>query len=332
MKIITFFLGCVLCLNSVINEAQVPPILNFQGRVQVGTNDFNGSGLFKFALVSASGAVTYWSNDGSSAGGSQPAVALSLPVTRGLYTIALGNTAVPGMQPISPGVFSNGDVHLRVWFNDQVNGFQQFVPDQRVTTAGYAMLAANAQSATSVPPGTITSAMLVSGAVTADKLAPGAVTAAIAPGSISGSAVTDGSITSDKLAPIPIPTGGILTLVGTNSTNIASNISWLQPPSKEGALQLEYSAITRRPRSLGLTSRVPPPWTVQRPLTTDFSWKEWVREFAGSTDSRRTAIIRFAEGPTVTMSNSFPTAYSIEVSKAGFLEIMTIQSESITIR
>ena len=49
-------------------SAQVPQLLNYQGRVQVGTNDFNGTGHFKFALVNSGGIATYWSNDGTPAG------------------------------------------------------------------------------------------------------------------------------------------------------------------------------------------------------------------------------------------------------------------------
>jgi len=33
---------------------------------------------------------------------------------------------------LSYPVFSNGDIRLRVWFNDGVIGFQQFSPDQRL--------------------------------------------------------------------------------------------------------------------------------------------------------------------------------------------------------
>jgi hypothetical protein len=39
-------------------DAQVPQLINYQGRVAVGTAspvNFNGSGAFKFALVSATG-------------------------------------------------------------------------------------------------------------------------------------------------------------------------------------------------------------------------------------------------------------------------------------
>ena len=34
-------------------HAQVPQLINYQGRVAVGTVNFDGSGQFKFALVNA---------------------------------------------------------------------------------------------------------------------------------------------------------------------------------------------------------------------------------------------------------------------------------------
>jgi hypothetical protein len=304
-------------------------VLNYQGRVQVGTTDFNGTGQFKFALVGADGTTTYWSNDGTASG--QPAAAVALPVTKGLYSVLLGDTALPNMAAVPPTAFANPNVHLRVWFSDGVNGFQQFVPDQRLAAAAFALVAGNAQSAASVQSGAITSAMLANGAVTSDKLAAGAVTAAISPGSFSGSLLVEGSITADKLAPTPIPTGGTLTLIGANSTSVAANISWLQEPSKQSELSIAYSDIARRP-SVILGSRKLGAWTIRRTLSTDFAWKEWVREFAGTGAAQRTVLIQFSGGPTLVMSNSFPTAYWIEASPTGFLEHMTVQPETLDIQ
>lgn len=45
--------------------AQVPQLINYQGRVAVDTTNFNGTGQFKFVLVDASGTTSYWSNDGT---------------------------------------------------------------------------------------------------------------------------------------------------------------------------------------------------------------------------------------------------------------------------
>ena len=88
---------------------------------------------------------TYWSNDGTSMAGSQTVSAVSLPVTKGLYSVVLGDTTVSNMASSVPAsVFANNNVNLRVWFNDGVHGFQQLTPDQRIAAAGYALQAQNA--------------------------------------------------------------------------------------------------------------------------------------------------------------------------------------------
>lgn len=151
------WLALLLLLAAPLLRGQVPQLLHYQGRVQVGTNDFHGTGQFKFALVNADGTTTYWSNDGTAAG--EPPAAVTLPVTRGLYSVLLGNVLVPNMALLPATVFTNAEVHLRVWFHDGVNGFQQFTPDQRIAAVGYAMMAA------SVPDGSITAAKIAPGAV-----------------------------------------------------------------------------------------------------------------------------------------------------------------------
>src|SRR3954468_22727895 len=94
------FVVMVGCLGLSEVDAQVPQIVNYQGRVVVGTTNFNGTGQFKFALVNAAGNVTYWSNNGSSSGGSEPSAAVSLAVANGLYSVLLGDSAIPNMNPI----------------------------------------------------------------------------------------------------------------------------------------------------------------------------------------------------------------------------------------
>src|SRR5262249_48602127 len=145
--------------------AQVPQIINYQGRVAVGTTNFNGSGSFKFALVSTTGTTTYWSNDGTSTAGSQPTAAVTLTVTKGLFFVLLGDATITNMTAIPATVFNNTDVRLRVWFNDGTNGFQLLTPDQRLASAGYAMIAGT------VADGSITSAKIANGAVGSAQIA-----------------------------------------------------------------------------------------------------------------------------------------------------------------
>src|SRR5688572_32159691 len=166
--------------------AQVPQLINYQGRVAVGGTNFDGAGQFKFALVNAAGSATFWSNDGTSVAGSQPTAFVPLAVTRGLYAVLLGDTTLAGMTQLIPAtVFTNADVRLRVWFNDGVTGFQLFTPDQRIVAVGYAMMSAN------VPDGIITSNKLANGAVNGSK---------IADFSITSSKLSSNSITSGQLA------------------------------------------------------------------------------------------------------------------------------------
>ncbi len=131
------------CLVTGTAFAQPPQLLSYQGRVAVEGTNFDGTGLFKFALVSGDGATTYWSNDGTSSNGSEPSAAVSLPVTKGLYSVQLGDTSLANMtNGVPASAFSTySDVRLRVWFNDGTHGTQLLSPDQRVAAVGYAMVA-----------------------------------------------------------------------------------------------------------------------------------------------------------------------------------------------
>ncbi|MBE7159546.1 MAG: hypothetical protein INR62_14145, partial [Rhodospirillales bacterium] len=152
-------------------------LLNYQGRVVVGSTNFSGTGQFKFALVDGAG-TTYWSNDGTSTNGGEPTNAVSLTVTGGLYSVGLGDSNLANMTALPASVFSaSPDLRLRVWFNDGTNGSQLLSPDQRVGSVGYAQLAATvpdgAISSTKIAPGAVGTGNLAAGAVTASNLASG---------------------------------------------------------------------------------------------------------------------------------------------------------------
>src|SRR5262245_55683146 len=112
--------GCALLFVATLC-AQVPQLINYQRRVVVGSTNFNGTGQFKFALVDGGG-NTLWRNHGAGAG--EPATAVLITVTNGLYSVLLGDVSIANMAAIPPGVFNGPDVRLRVWFNDGVNGSQ----------------------------------------------------------------------------------------------------------------------------------------------------------------------------------------------------------------
>jgi hypothetical protein len=126
---------CALILGvslSIVSAASAANTLNYQGRVISGGTAFAGSGQFKFALVSADGSTVYWKNDGTT-DSAAPNTAVPLTVTKGIFSVRLGDTSLSNMAAISSSVFSNTSMALRIWFNDGVKGFQQLSPDQTVS-------------------------------------------------------------------------------------------------------------------------------------------------------------------------------------------------------
>ena len=62
MKTISLVVLAVLIGALGVTNAQVPQIINYQGRVGVNGTNFDGTGQFKFALVNGTGTTAYWSN------------------------------------------------------------------------------------------------------------------------------------------------------------------------------------------------------------------------------------------------------------------------------
>ncbi|MBK8092628.1 MAG: hypothetical protein IPK32_11775 [Verrucomicrobiaceae bacterium] len=242
MKITTraWALGSLLLTTAVL-PAQVPQLLNYQGRVAVGTVNFEGTGQFKFALVNGDGSTVYWGNaaDLAPADG-VPDASVSLPVTKGLYSVLLGDTSPPlNMTAIPASVWANADVRLRVWFNDGVNGTQLLTPDQRIAAVGYAMMADNVKdgaiTAVKIAAGAVGTTQLAANAVEAGNIATGAVgSTQIATGAVGTAQLGDGSITAAKMLK-PMRSGSIssssiaLTPMGGDFT-VTFNPPFTTPP------------------------------------------------------------------------------------------------------
>ena len=202
--IISLILGSVLSLVT-LASAQVPQMINYQGRVAVGDPavNFNGTGEFKFALVNGDGTASYWSNDDTSTEGSEPTAAVSLTVTKGLYSVLLG----ANMTAIPSSVFANSDVYLRVWFDDGSNGSQLLTPDQRIAAVGYAMVAST----------------VVDGAITSEKLASGLTLGGTTSGTFSGAISGDGSGLTN------IPASAMASAESPETVFPASGMVWIKP-------------------------------------------------------------------------------------------------------
>ena len=234
-------------------RAQVPQLINYQGRVAVGTTNFNGSGAFKFALVNAAATTTYWSNDGSSTAGAQPTAAVTLTVNNGVYSGLLGDTALANMTAIPNSVFSNADVRLRVWFNDGTNGSQLLTPDQRIAAVGYAMMAAG------VPDGAITALKIAEGAVGSSQLAAGAVTSTrIANGAVGSSQLEAGAAAANlnSSGQSGVASGGIV-MSATDNNAALSGAGYL----RIGAVALGEAWSQRQSAAIAPRSRHGAVWT-----------------------------------------------------------------------
>ena len=236
-------LAVVLALHTPTLRAQVPQLVNYQGRVAVGAPpvNFDGTGQFRFALVNAAGTTTFWSNDGTSTAGSQPTAAVALTVTKGLYSVLLGDTAPPlSMTAIPASVWANPDVRLRVWFNDGTNGSQLLSPDSRLAPNGY--IADGSVSSAAIATGAITSTKIAAGAVTNTQLAAGAV----ANGNLTNSALTvtagaglggggavslGGNVTLTNAGVLSLTGGGGITVnAGTGAITLGSNATSANTP------------------------------------------------------------------------------------------------------
>ncbi len=142
MKFKTYiFLFAILMVSTAY---AVPMMINFQGVVQVNDAPFNGTGLFRFAIVNSSGDTTYWSNDGTSVDGSEPTDPEEITVTNGLYNVILGYH----MDALDHGVFEGDNRLLRIWFDDGAGtGSQLLQPDQQFTSTAFALQAERAELA-----------------------------------------------------------------------------------------------------------------------------------------------------------------------------------------
>jgi len=142
---------CSLCLFNLSLMASPPLILNHQGRISENGVNIDGLGYFKFALVSATGTESYWSNDNSNLGSpvQEPTDAVEVSLSKGHYNVVLGNTALKNMDSdILSSLFADhDDVRLRIWFSSSPTGsYQVLSPDRRISPAGYAHSAGVAET------------------------------------------------------------------------------------------------------------------------------------------------------------------------------------------
>ncbi len=133
--------------NNLVQSGGAPSLVSYQGRVSLNGRSYNGQGYFKFAIVDLPGTTSYWSNDGTSSGGSQPAGAVQLQVANGLFNVLLGDT---GMDPLTAAAFGQSGRALRVWFSTDNLAFTQLEPDHTIASVPFALQAERALDTTNL--------------------------------------------------------------------------------------------------------------------------------------------------------------------------------------
>jgi hypothetical protein len=131
--------ACAAWLAPPAVQAQ-PSQVSYQGQLLNNGNPFDGTANFKFVIVSSGGA-TLWSNDGTSANGSQPTGSVPLTVTQGLFSVRLGDTP---MVPLTTDLLNMAaSASLRIWV-DTGGGFEQ-LPDQPISSSPFALHSESAE-------------------------------------------------------------------------------------------------------------------------------------------------------------------------------------------
>jgi formylglycine-generating enzyme required for sulfatase activity len=236
-----------------------------------------GSGYTGIPMVTIAPAAadisytTYWSNDGTSSAGSEPAAAVSVDVAEGLFTVVMGDTTVANMTNLNASVFMQSNLQLRIWFNDGLSGWAVLSPPQNLTPAPYAAVAEVANGASNLL-GTLPAAQL-SGAVGNNQLANHSITVTAGAGLSGGGAVALGGSTTLKNAGVLSVTGngditastagGAVTL-GDNATS-ANTASTLVKRDASGNFSAgsitasgDVTAGTFHGDGSGLTNLTPP--------------------------------------------------------------------------
>jgi hypothetical protein len=259
-----FTLGLLLALSGTLSiPAQVPGIITYQGRVTAGGTNYNGTGYFKFALYNGINGQSLWSNNGTSVNGSEPTARVSAQVADGIFTVRLGDTTLVGMTLAIPAsAFVNADLRLRIWFSAGEPVMTQLAPDQRLTSAGYALRADNvldgAITSVQIADGAVGTADLANDAVITPKLANGSITTVkLADNSVTPTKIPDDSITGQKIAPNSITGEDIAEPLHLHDLRItgAGGLDRLQltEENNSGVLYMNYGNIGRVLAASGTT-------------------------------------------------------------------------------
>jgi hypothetical protein len=158
--------------------------------------------------------TTYWSNDGTSVAGSEPASAVNVAVSNGLFTVVLGDPTIANMTAINALLFAQPNLQLRIWFNDGVNGSIALDPPQNLTPSPYAIQAINASTA-----------VIATTATTAGSVSASNISGAIALSQLQGAVVTNGQTNLNLTGTFAGNGGGLSNLTSAALALSSTNFS-----------------------------------------------------------------------------------------------------------
>jgi trimeric autotransporter adhesin len=234
----TIPLAALLLFGIAVTARGQGTTVSYQGRVLDNGTNFSGTGQFKFALVASTNSnyITYWSNDGTSSAGSEPAVAVSVPVNDGLFTVLLGDTTLANMTAMDAALFLQPNLQLRIWFSDGVSGWAALSPLQNLAAAPYAAFA----NAASNLNGTLPVSQL-SGTVPNSQLANNSVSVNAGTGLSGGGTVPLGGATT-------LSNAGVLSVTG-NADITASTVNGAVMLGDTGTAANTPSTLVKRDAS-----------------------------------------------------------------------------------
>jgi len=145
--LLALVLALLLGLSNTIVSAQgngPSPGISYQGRVTVDGQAFDGTGYFMFAIVDSRGQLT-WTSDlpVSAQSGMQlsaPVQPIALPVSRGLFSVRLGEFGLMNLIPSQ--ALLDPQSSLRVWFSSNGGDFTQ-LPDRALAASTLRILRCN---------------------------------------------------------------------------------------------------------------------------------------------------------------------------------------------
>lgn len=112
---------------------------SYQGMIKANNQAYTGPGYLKLAILNNEKTSVLWSNDGTVGLGSNPnnlptpAGSVQVNVTDGVFSIQVGDEAVPNMTPLDNAVLvSDKTLRLRIWFSTDGINFEQLNPDQKL--------------------------------------------------------------------------------------------------------------------------------------------------------------------------------------------------------